>query len=108
MGAPRASVPRASRPLSAHCRRGRRGLVRGRATASAASGIPLDAIRIGHLDGDYRDPRCAWLRQRQIGRTGAVLVRPDRYVAWRSVGASASPRAELGAALSTILSRVIG
>jgi 2,4-dichlorophenol 6-monooxygenase len=75
---------------------------------TAASNIPLDAIRIGHLDGDYRDPRCAWLRQRQIGRTGAVLVRPDRYVAWRSVGASASPRAELGAALSTILSRVIG
>ena len=28
--------------------------------------IPLGAVRIGHLDGDYHDPRCAWLRHRQI------------------------------------------
>jgi hypothetical protein len=35
-------------------------------------------------------------------------VRPDRFVGWRSVAASASPEAELEVALSTILSRVIG
>src|SRR5690348_686850 len=24
--------------------------------------LPLDAVRIGHLDGDRFDPRCSWLR----------------------------------------------
>jgi 2,4-dichlorophenol 6-monooxygenase len=69
------------------------------------SGLPLDAIRIGHLAGEYRDPRCAWLRRREISAQGAVLVRPDRFVAWRSLGAAADPVAELRSALSKILSR---
>ncbi len=69
--------------------------------------VPLRAIRIGHLDGDYRDPRCTWLRHRQISTQGAVLVRPDRFVAWRSIGAAANPVADLGAALSRILCRAI-
>ncbi len=71
------------------------------------AGVPLRAVRIGHLDGDYRDPRCTWLRHRQIGPEGAVLIRPDRFVAWRSTGASANPRADLGAALARILCRPI-
>ena len=50
---------------------------------AAEAGIPLDAVRIGHLDGDYHDPRCAWQRHRQIASDGAILVRPDRFIAWR-------------------------
>ena len=46
---------------------------------AAEAGVPLDAVRIGHLDGDLYDPRCAWLRHRQIASDGAVLVRPDRF-----------------------------
>ena len=69
-------------------------------------GFPVRAIRIGTLAGDYRDPRCAWLKQREIGREGAVLVRPDRYVGWRSMGASADPVGDLQAALEGILCRV--
>jgi 2,4-dichlorophenol 6-monooxygenase len=68
-------------------------------------GIPLRAVRIGHVDGEYRDPRCTWLRQRQIGPRGAVLVRPDRFVGWRSMDASAGPTTELRSALSRILCR---
>ena len=45
--------------------------------------------RIGHLDGDLYDPRCTWLRQRQIASGGAVLVRPDRFIPWP--GRSARP-----------------
>ncbi len=75
-----------------------------RALAAAAQ-LPLRAVRIGHTDGDYRDPRCAWLRQRQIGREGAVLVRPDRYVAWRSLGAAADAYGELLGAFEQILCR---
>jgi 2,4-dichlorophenol 6-monooxygenase len=67
--------------------------------------IAIDAVRIGHLEGDYRDPRCTWLRHRQVTAQGAVLVRPDRFVAWRSAGLAENPVGELGAALSRILCR---
>jgi 2,4-dichlorophenol 6-monooxygenase len=70
---------------------------------AAEAGVPLDALRIGHLDGDYHDPRCAWQRHRQIASDGAVLVRPDRFIAWRCPAGSDEPRAVLAAALSQIL-----
>jgi 2,4-dichlorophenol 6-monooxygenase len=75
------------------------------AVLAKQSGLPLDAIRIGHVDGDYRDPRSEWIRQRQIGKDGAILVRPDRFVAWRSHGASQAPKRDLEAALTKILAR---
>jgi 2,4-dichlorophenol 6-monooxygenase len=70
---------------------------------SAEFRIPLAAVRIGHLGGDYRDPRCAWLRRREIGPAGAILVRPDRFVAWRSAGAAADADAALASALAQVL-----
>jgi len=70
---------------------------------AAASDLPLDAVRVGHLDGDFFDPRCTWLRHREIGPQGAILVRPDRHVAWRSVGAHADPATELARALGQVL-----
>jgi len=73
-----------------------------------AHGLPLDAVRIGHTDGDLFDPRCTWLRRRQIGPQGAILVRPDRFVAWRSVGSSHEPVAELAEALAQVLARPVG
>ena len=72
---------------------------------AAEADVPLDAVRIGHLDGDYHDPRCAWLRHRQIAGDGAILMRPDRFIAWRSSAGSGDPRAALAAALSQILAR---
>jgi 2,4-dichlorophenol 6-monooxygenase len=67
--------------------------------------IPLDAVRIGHFDGDYHDPRCAWQRHRQSASDGAILVRPDRFIAWRYPAAASDPRAVLTAGLSQILGR---
>ncbi|MGO9193296.1 MAG: FAD-dependent monooxygenase [Streptosporangiaceae bacterium] len=75
---------------------------------AAETGLPLDALRIGHLDGDYHDPRCTWLRHRQIASDGAILVRPDRFIAWRCPADSGEPRAALAAALSQILARPVG
>ncbi|MGO9488746.1 MAG: hypothetical protein ACLQBB_06935 [Solirubrobacteraceae bacterium] len=75
------------------------------AELAAGTDLPLDCLRIGHLDGDLFDPRCTWLRRREIGPDGAVLVRPDRYVAWRSTGAAADPTAELATALEQVLAR---
>ncbi|MGZ4286075.1 MAG: FAD-dependent monooxygenase [Solirubrobacteraceae bacterium] len=71
------------------------------------AGIPLDAVRIGHLDGDLYDPRCGWLRRRRIAGDGAVLVRPDRFVAWRAQTAADDPRSELASALQRILARPV-
>ena len=73
-----------------------------------SAGLPLDAVRIGHVDGDLFDPRCTWLRRREIGAGGAILVRPDRFVAWRSLGAADDPAADLTAALSSILAWPVG
>ena len=42
---------------------------------------------------------CAWIRLRQITAEGAILVRPDRHVAWRNVGAAAAPAEDLERAL---------
>jgi 2,4-dichlorophenol 6-monooxygenase len=74
---------------------------------AADAGIPLDAVRIGHVEGDLYDPRLAWVRQRQVGPDGAVLVRPDRHIGWRSIGAAEDPRAALADALERILARRI-
>ena len=75
---------------------------------AAEADLPLDVLRIGHLDGDLYDPRCAWLRQRQIACDGAILVRPDRFIAWRQPTASDDPRAVLASAFSQVLARPVG
>jgi 2,4-dichlorophenol 6-monooxygenase len=62
-------------------------------------------VRIGHLDGDLFDPRCTWLRHREITSTGAVLVRPDRFIGWRHTTMAPDPREELASALSHVLGR---
>lgn len=65
--------------------------------------VPLDVVRIGHTDGDHLDTRLTWTRNRGISDAGAVLVRPDRFVAWRHMGASADAETELSAAFSQVL-----
>jgi hypothetical protein len=74
---------------------------------AAETGLPLDALRIGHSEGDLFDPRLLWTRHRGIQRDGAILVRPDRYVAWRQVTAADGPRAALADALGLVLARPV-
>lgn len=65
--------------------------------------VPLDALQIGHVDGDYHDPRSAWIANRGVSERGAVLVRPDRFVAWRSPDAVDEPVEELTEVLTPLL-----
>jgi 2,4-dichlorophenol 6-monooxygenase len=51
------------------------------------------------------DSCCHWLRRREIGSEGAVLVRPDRFVAWRSMGTSMECETELRSAFARVLHR---
>lgn len=74
---------------------------------AAASGLPIDTVRIGHLEGDAFDPRLAWTRVRGITERGAVLVRPDRVIAWRSADRVASPTSALSEAFTQVLGRSV-
>jgi len=76
------------------------------AAAKLAATAPLDSVRIGHLSGDYLDRRSTWTRLRGHDGGGAVLVRPDRFVAWRALSASADPVRDLSAALDAVLARL--
>ncbi|MGZ8802138.1 MAG: hypothetical protein ACXWZL_05840, partial [Mycobacterium sp.] len=68
------------------------------------TGIALQAYTIGADDADLADIRFAWLRKREISRRGAVMIRPDRVVGFRSRDAVDDPQAVLSDALRTILS----
>ncbi|MBP2586595.1 putative polyketide hydroxylase [Streptomyces sp. PvR006] len=69
--------------------------------------VPLDAYRIGDGPDAELSPASDtdWAEAHGVTTDGAVLVRPDGFVAWRSEGASADPAAELRQALTAILSR---
>jgi 2,4-dichlorophenol 6-monooxygenase len=71
--------------------------------AGRSADVVLDTVRIGHTEGDYFDPRCDWLRRSEFSADGAILVRPDRFVAWRSMSAQANPEGLLTSALKRIL-----
>src|SRR5882762_5903455 len=70
---------------------------------AAERSIPLRATRVGFGDVDHVDVLCAWLKNRGISSTGAVLVRPDRYVGFRATDAVSDPAAALAGAFDQIL-----
>ncbi|MDT0343386.1 FAD-dependent monooxygenase [Streptomyces litchfieldiae] len=72
---------------------------------AARTGLPLRAVRIGHLSGDYLDSRSTWTRWRGHEPSGAVLVRPDRFIAWRAPAAGRDPETLLAAVMDTLLAR---
>ncbi|MGW5072065.1 FAD-dependent monooxygenase [Rhodococcus sp. NPDC004095] len=69
-----------------------------------STGLALEAYTVGADDAELADVRFAWLRKREITRTGAVLVRPDRFVGFRCTTAVDDPQSALTTALETILS----
>jgi 2-polyprenyl-6-methoxyphenol hydroxylase-like FAD-dependent oxidoreductase len=71
--------------------------VRAAEEVAAELGIGLEPYRIGgEVTGDWTGPH-------GVGADGAVLVRPDRFIAWRSRGPGSS--ADLEKALRTVLDR---
>jgi len=59
--------------------------------ASDALGVALDAFVVGTNDADLIDTTGGWAELYGVGDDGAVLVRPDGHVAWRT---TAAPEAE--------------
>lgn len=112
--APHVWLERGDTRLSATDLFGRRfGLLAGRRGArwcetarqvAEASRLPLDAFPIG--DGEaLGDPEGSWLGTYGIEEDGAVLVRPDGHVAWRSRPGQAESPAELATALASVVGR---
>ena len=64
---------------------------------------PGDQWHLLHL----YDPQLTWTRNRGIGADGAILVRPDRFVAWRAGSAAEDPKRVLAEALSSLLGREV-
>lgn len=58
-------------------------------TVAASLEVPLVVTSIGRASGEWIDSRFSWVRSRGHGESGAVLVRPDRVVAWRADAAAA-------------------
>ncbi|WP_329181509.1 FAD-dependent oxidoreductase [Streptomyces sp. NBC_01477] len=76
------------------------------ARAAEKLGVPLDRYRVGAgPDADLvTEPGADWAAAHGTGEDGALLVRPDGFVAWRSTGGSADPEAELTGVLRQVLS----
>jgi hypothetical protein len=66
--------------------------------------VPLDVVTIGE-GAELEDPDRAWHAAYGVDEGGAVLVRPDGYVAWRASSAVKTPRAALHAAVASIVAR---
>lgn len=71
-------------------------------TVSGSFGVPIQAYRIG-ASSDLADPGHAWATTFGVKEDGAVIVRPDGYVAWRSGTLKAEPGMEIELALQTAL-----
>ncbi len=69
--------------------------------------VPLDSYRIGAGPDAELSPESDtdWAEVHGVTPDGAVLVRPDGFVAWRSEGAPADPGEALRQALTAILGR---
>jgi 2,4-dichlorophenol 6-monooxygenase len=72
--------------------------------AATAFGIEIDAYAIGGPDG-LVDSEGAWADLRGHSDQGALLVRPDGHVAFRSEGPAEDPEAAISEALRSILAR---
>ncbi|GAB04975.1 phenol 2-monooxygenase [Gordonia amarae] len=73
-------------------------------TVARELGVPLDTVVIGPGQA-VTDLYYDWARQREVEESGAVLVRPDKHIAWRAMSVPDDPTAALRTALTTVLGR---
>jgi 2-polyprenyl-6-methoxyphenol hydroxylase-like FAD-dependent oxidoreductase len=64
--------------------------------------VTIKSYAIGWKE-DYEDVYFDWLKRREVEEDGCVLVRPDRFIAWRSKSMIEDPRAKLETVMRKIL-----
>jgi 2-polyprenyl-6-methoxyphenol hydroxylase-like FAD-dependent oxidoreductase len=72
--------------------------------AASSLGVPIDVWQVGGEHG-LRDVDGRFFEAYALEPGGAVLVRPDSFVAWRTSGLASADGRALGRALASILSR---
>jgi 2,4-dichlorophenol 6-monooxygenase len=84
--------------------------IAGEAWADAAGkvahdlGVPLEAVVIGP-GREVTDIYYDWARIREVAEEGAILVRPDKHIGWRSMTLPEDPERSLREAMSSLLGR---
>ena len=81
------------------------GWCAGGRAAGDSLGVPLQAYRIG---ADVDDAGGGLEASYATGTAGAVLVRPDGFIAWRASASGDDPEGELSVALGAALGRRAG
>ncbi|KAM5350982.1 hypothetical protein ACJ41O_003705 [Fusarium nematophilum] len=71
---------------------------------SEDTGIPINVYGIG-FGQEYIDIYRDWHAKREVGEDGCILIRPDRFIAWRSFGKAQDCRQKLDHVLAKVLSR---
>jgi len=66
--------------------------------------VPIEPARIG-LRQQFDDLHGEWINIREVSDQGCLLVRPDRFVAWRSHDLPSDPVAALREVMRSILGR---
>lgn len=74
------------------------------ANITKATGIPINTYGIG-FGLDYIDVYRDWYKSREVEEDGCVLVRPDRFVAWRSKTKVSDSEGKLQQVFNSVLSR---
>lgn len=69
-------------------------------------GLNLKAYMVGYRS-EYDDIFGEWRARREVDDGGAVLVRPDRHIAWRSHSCPSDAVGALRLAMSTVLDRQV-
>jgi 2,4-dichlorophenol 6-monooxygenase len=76
--------------------------------AEAVDALDVPFLRAVVVGGTAaQDLYSSWLRVSEVQEDGAILVRPDGYVAWRARSGVADARAALGSVLERLLGRAL-
>ncbi|MEC7256246.1 MAG: FAD-dependent monooxygenase [Pseudomonadota bacterium] len=71
---------------------------------AARHGVPFRTVIVGQ---DVTDPTNAWPVASETGQGGALLVRPDTHIAWRSMGGADDPAAVMEHVFTALLRRPV-
>jgi len=74
------------------------------AAVSADLSVPVKTVIIGP-GREVTDIYYDWARIREVEEDGVLLIRPDKFIGWRSRSLPANPEQSLRDALTTLLSR---
>jgi 2,4-dichlorophenol 6-monooxygenase len=71
---------------------------------AAELGVPVEAVVIGP-GREVTDLYYDWAKLREVEESGALLVRPDKHIAWRAMSMPEDPEGALRTAMTRILGK---